>query len=70
VPGAGCQVPGAKCQVPGAKCRVYRTEHQLTVVQTTLVPVPVAVFKDCAMTGPTKCGRAIVTVPKVPTSDK
>jgi hypothetical protein len=74
VPCAKCQdavCQGVKCQVPSAKCQVPylcdRTEDQL---QITLVPVPVAVFGDCAMTGPTNqtwLPRAFLTVPAVPT---
>jgi hypothetical protein len=52
--------------VPSAKS----TGDQLTVVQITLVPVPMAMLRDCAMSGPTKCGRAFVTVPEVPTDYK
>jgi hypothetical protein len=58
VPSAGCQVPNARvpsarCQVPCARgpsagCQVpsaVSTKDQLTVVQISLVPVPVAVFR-------------------------
>jgi hypothetical protein len=80
VPSAEGQMSGARCQVSRARCQVPCARMPSAVCQNAVCQVPslcqvpcllqtnvtVAVFRDCAMTGLTKCGRALVTVPEVP----